>query len=809
MQRRSNTKNKSTSDYKEVSIEETIGLLKTTMDGLTESEAKHRIERFGYNEIKEEKRHPVVDFFSRYWGLMPWLLEIAIILSYFLGHYLEAIIIFILLTVNVIIGFIHARHSQKVLSLLKKRLAVKAKIQRDGVWVIKDAREIVPGDIFVLELGDLVPVDAKMIKGEISVDQSALTGESLPIDVHRSDIIYSSTLVTRGEAFSVAVNTGVNTSFGRTAELLKAAKPKSHQEKIIMTITKYMLYFGIAALIAVAIFALFTGITYISILTFVVIFLMGAIPVSLPAVITIVQSVGAMELAKEDVLVTRLDSIEDAASIDVLCLDKTGTITQNKLSVTDIIPFAGYTKEDVALYARLASLKASKERIDTAIIDYTESLGVDVTSYKKIHFTPFDPSIKRTEALIEKDNRRFKVMKGSPQIILDLCKEIDGKNRKNVETSIEDLSKKGYRTLAVARSDDVDHLRFLGLVALADPLRPDSKSMIEAVKQLGIKPLMLTGDNINIAKEIALQASIGGRIIRMGDLKDLSEEEKIKICEEYDGFAEIYPEDKYKIVTLLQSCGHIVGMTGDGVNDAPALKQAEMGIAVSNSTDVAKGAASVVLEEPGLGVIADAIRISRKTYQRMLTWVINKVTKTIEFIVLLTLGFFWLHNLILTLLGMALLLVANDFATISLATDNVKDTRTPDTWNIKNITLASLIVAVPLVIQSAITIYLGVTYFNLTWVQLTTFVTLTLVFHSLLKVAIVRERRHFWSSRPGNGLMISIVVTIAAFLLLGVYGVIIPSISLNQVLFTLGFSALFIFVVVDPIKYWAFKKFCL
>ena len=809
MQRRSNTKNKSTSDYKEVSIEETIGLLKTTMDGLTESEAKHRIERFGYNEIKEEKRHPVVDFFSRYWGLMPWLLEIAIILSYFLGHYLEAIIIFILLTVNVIIGFIHARHSQKVLSLLKKRLAVKAKIQRDGVWVIKDAREIVPGDIFVLELGDLVPVDAKMIKGEISVDQSALTGESLPIDVHRSDIIYSSTLVTRGEAFSVAVNTGVNTSFGRTAELLKAAKPKSHQEKIIMTITKYMLYFGIAALIAVAIFALFTGITYISILTFVVIFLMGAIPVSLPAVITIVQSVGAMELAKEDVLVTRLDSIEDAASIDVLCLDKTGTITQNKLSVTDIIPFAGYTKEDVALYARLASLKASKERIDTAIIDYTESLGVDVTSYKKIHFTPFDPSIKRTEALIEKDNRRFKVMKGSPQIILDLCKEIDGKNRKNVETSIEDLSKKGYRTLAVARSDDVDHLRFLGLVALADPLRPDSKSMIEAVKQLGIKPLMLTGDNINIAKEIALQASIGGRIIRMGDLKDLSEEEKIKICEEYDGFAEIYPEDKYKIVTLLQSCGHIVGMTGDGVNDAPALKQAEMGIAVSNSTDVAKGAASVVLEEPGLGVIADAIRISRKTYQRMLTWVINKVTKTIEFIVLLTLGFFWLHNLILTLLGMALLLVANDFATISLATDNVKDTRTPDTWNIKNITLASLIVAVPLVIQSAITIYLGVTYFNLTWVQLTTFVTLTLVFHSLLKVAIVRERRHFWSSRPGNGLIISIVITIAAFLLLGVYGVIIPSISLDPLLFTLGFSALFIFVVLDPIKYWAFKKFCL
>jgi len=295
----------------------------------------------------------------------------------------------------------------------------------------------------------------------------------------------------------------------------------------------------------------------------------------------------------------------------------------------------------------------------------------------------------------------------------------------------------------------------------------------------------------------------------MSDLKDLSEEKKIKICEEYDGFAEIYPEDKYKIVKMLQSCGHTVGMTGDGVNDAPALKQAEMGIAVSNSTDVAKGAASVVLEEQGLGVIADAIRISRKTYQRMLTWVINKVTKTIEFIVLLALGFFWLHNLIITLLGMALLLVANDFATISLATDNVKDTRTPDTWNIKNITLASLVIAVLLVIQGAITIFIGETYLNLEWTELTTFVTLTLIFHSLLRVLIIRERRHFWSSRPGEGLVISIAITTIVFLILGVYGIIIPPIPLDQILFTLGFSAFFIFIVVDPVKYWVFKKFCL
>jgi len=786
-------------------------LLKTSTNGLTESEAKHRLETNGYNEITEEKRHALVDFISRYWGPMPWLLEIAIVLSYFLGHYLETGIIFILLTVNVIIGFLHARHSQKVLELLKKRLAVKAKLQRNGAWVMRDSREIVPGDIFVLELGDLVPVDAKIMKGDISVDQSALTGESLPINVHRSDIIYSSTLVTRGEAFCVTVNTGMNTAYGRTAELIQQAKPKSHQEKILMTITKYMMYFGITALIAVALFALFTGITYLSILTFVIIFLMGAIPVSLPAVITVVQSIGAIELAKEEVLVTRLDSIEDAASIDVLCLDKTGTITQNKLSVTDILPSAGYSKEEITLFARLASLKASKEMIDTAIIDYAESHGIDVTRYKKIHFTPFDPSIKRTEAVVEKENQRFTVMKGSPQVILSLCRDIDETHRKEVEKTIENLSKKGYRTLGIARSidDTPNDFQFLGLVALADPLRPDSKSMIETVKQLGIKPFMLTGDNINIAKEIAQQASIGRKIMRMSDLKELGEDKKKTICDAYDGFAEIYPEDKYKIVTMLQSCGHIVGMTGDGVNDAPALKQAEMGIAVSNSTDVAKGAASVVLEEPGLEVITDAIRISRQTYQRMLTWVINKVTKTIEFIVLLAVGFFWLHNLIITLLGMVLLLVANDFTTISLATDNVIDTRTPDIWNIKNITYASVIIAILLVIQGIVTIYLGLMYLNLQWMQLPTFVTLTLVFHSLLRVLIVRERRHFWSSRPGTGVALSIVVTLLAFVLLGIFGVFISSITLEQVLFTLGFSAFFIFVIVDPLKYWVFEKFCL
>ena len=799
---------KGTSEYKDISVEETFRQLDVLANGLTESEAKSRIGKFGYNEIAEKKRSPLIEFFSRYWGPMPWLLEFAMALSYVIGHYLEVVIVFVLLTINVIIGFMHARSPQKALEFLKKRLAVKAKVLRDSKWTVKDAREMVPGDIFIVGLGDLVPADAKITGGELSVDQSALTGESLPVNLRQSNIIYSSSVVTRGEAKCVTVNTGANTYFGKTAELVKVAKPKSHQEEIMMAIIKYMLYLGIAALALVSIDAGLLNIGFFSILTFAAIFLIGAIPVALPAVLTIVQAVGAMELAKEKVLVSRLDAIEDAASMDVLCLDKTGTITQNRLSVIDLIPFLGYKKDDVAIVAGLASKEESKDLIDLTVIEYAKTLGADFNSYKQVSFTPFEPSTKRSEAIVEDKEGRFKAVKGAPQIVASLCKGMDEKTREGVDKAVEELSQKGYRTLAVSRSkgDDLDNLRFVGLLSLADPIRPDSKDMIQEAKGLGVKPMMLTGDSINIAREIARQAAIGNKIIRMVNLKDLSETEQAKAIEESDGFAEIYPEDKYLIVKLLQSRGHMVGMTGDGVNDAPALKQAEMGIAVSNSTDVAKASASVVLTEQGVGVIIDAIKTSRQIYQRMLSWVINKVTKVIQFIALLTLGFFWLHDIVISLLGMVLLVFANDFVTMSLATDNVKSTTNPNKWNVKNITLASLVIGILLVVEGVIAILIGIEYFDLELEKLRTFVMLMLIFTSQFRVYLVRERKHFWSSRPGKELLVSTAAAIIVFTFLGVYGIIVPALTLNQVLFILGFSALFT-LILDPPKYYVFKKY--
>jgi H+-transporting ATPase len=800
-----------TSEYKGTSAEETFRLLGSTANGLSEFEANGRLRASGFNEVVEKKENSVLAFLKRYWGPMSWLLETAIVLSYLLGHYLEAVVIFALLTLNVVVEFRHTQSSKKALELLEKKLAIKAKVLRDGKWVIKEVREVVPGDVFLVGLGDIVPADAKIIDGEPSVDQSALTGESIPVDIHPSDIIYSGSIIKRGDAKAIAVNTGVNTYFGRTTELVKIARPKSHQEELMLLIVKYMMCLGIAALSLTTAYGMIFHIhgDILSIATFATIFLMGAVPVALPAVLSIVQAVGAMELVKEGALVTKLDSIEDAASIDILYLDKTGTVTQNKLAVVDVIPFPGFKREDVALLGAMASKEEGKDMIDQSVIEYARELGADCSSYKQVSFTPFDPSIKRAEAIIDEDGKRFKVIKGAPQVITSLCNGPSGEILEEVNRRVEGLSMKGYRTLGVARSRDGDlnDLELAGILAIADPARPDSRELIEQTKDLGIRPVMLTGDNIAIAKEVAQQTGFGTNLLRMSDLQGLGEDEQLRRIEGIDGIAEIYPEDKYRVVKVAQSRGHIVGMTGDGINDAPALKQAEMGIAVANATDVAKASSSVVLTEQGLRVIVNTIKVSRKTYERMLTWVINKITKTMEFTILLTVGFFWTHEIVLTLMGMALLIFSNDFATMSISTDNVESAISPRKWSIKSIIVSSFVVGILLVIEGCVVIFTSLYYFNLNLTQLQAMVMLNLIFNSQFRVLIVRERRHFWSSRPGREVILAIIAVLTAFLLLGIFGLgLFPPLATYQILWVLGYSALFTLIIDIP-KYYSFRKF--
>ncbi len=799
---------RNTADYRADSLERALELLGSTVGGLSEADAQRRLTTFGLNQVSGKEPSPVRAFLQHYWGPMPWLLEAAIALAIVLQHFLEAGLIFGLLTTNAIIGQIQSAGSHKAMEALKKRLAIRVRVLRDGKWTVIDAAQIVPGDIISIGLGDIVPADAKLLDGAVSVDQSIITGESEQVEAETSDVIYSGSLIKRGHARCVVVTTGTHTYFGATAELVKRAAPKSHQAEIMLAIVKNMMILGAVALAAVVAYATAIGAGVLSILTLAVVFLMGAVPVALPAVMTIVESVGATELSRKGVLVTRLDSIEDAASVDILCLDKTGTITYNRLRVDDVVPFGEQTRAHVTEIATLASREEGQDAIDLAVLEYARTAGVDVSSYTAISFTPFEPATKRTEAIVASNGKRVKAIKGAPQTVLALCKGLDDTARASVEQSIQALSLRGYRTLGVAESalDGADDVRFVGLVSLADPVRAESKAMIESARQLGVKSMMLTGDNIAIAKEIARQVSIGDRIIRMEDFRALDDTEQTAAIRDSDGFAEIFPEDKYKIVRLLQSMGHTVGMTGDGVNDAPALKQAEMGVAVSSATDVAKASASMVLTEEGIGVIIDAIRTSRHIYQRMLTWVINKVTKVVQVTGVLTIGFFWFHDAVVSLLGMALLIVANDFVTMSLATDNVGYTANPDTWDVRRITLASLIIGGLLVIAAAVVLLAGSRYFHLPWDRLQTFVVLMLIYSSQFRVFIVRERRYFWSSRPGRSLMVATAGAVIIASVVAAYGIGVPPLSARQILFLLAFSAVST-LGVDMPKRWAFRRF--
>jgi len=792
---------------------ENLAKLKVSREGLSSAEAESRLATYGRNALEEKKASPILDFLKRFWGPMPWLLEIAIALAAFLGHLTEAIIILLLLSVNAVIGFLHQEGSAKALELLKKRLAMNARALRDGAWQAVDAALLVPGDIILVKLGDIIPADAQILSGSLSVDESALTGESLPAELGEGGTLHASSIARRGEATCLVLNTGSATFFGKTAGLVSAAKPASHQEQVMLTIVRYMMYLGLAASLFVGIYAIALHISFLIMLTFIVTFLIGAVPVALPAVLTIVQAATGSQMAEQGALVTRLDAIEDAASISVVCFDKTGTITQNKLSVVATAAASGYRDDDVLRTAALASNAQNSDLIDSAAIAAAASRNLLSGDCAQKSYTPFSPETRRTEALILCDGRHYRVVKGAVPEILALCAGDGPEVRASAERSVAEFASKGYRTLAVARTPvdaasktdaaaaveaSAPALSFVGILALADPIRPDSTSMIADLRALGVKPIMLTGDSLAIARQISIEAGIGPAIMSIKELDGLSESDQAKKVAQVDGFAEIFPEDKFRIVSLLQKNGLMVGMTGDGVNDAPALKQAEMGIAVSNATDVAKASASVVLTREGVGVIVQAIRLSRRTYQRMLTWVINKVTKVVQVLGLLVAGFFMFKDMILSMLGMSLLVFANDFVTMSLATDNARDAQAPNTWKVKNITLASLGIGVLLIAQGIGAIFLSKNGLALDYAHVQTFVLLTLVFTSQFRVLIVRERRCAWDSMPGKALLLSTAGTIALFFAMGAIGFIIPSLGAKETAIAIAYSLLFTAILDCP-----------
>ena len=778
-------------------------------NGLTLEEVQKRISQYGYNEVPERRVSPVTRFAKKFWGITPWMLAVTIMLTWLIGKYLETYIVIGLLFFNAILGFVQEEKADTALTFLRQKLRINARVKRNRKWAIIPARELIPGDVIRLRAGDFVPADVKVAEGNVEVDQSALTGESLMVERKITDTLFSGSTVRRGEITGIVISTGTKTYFGRTVELVQMAKPKLHMEEVTSTVVRWLLIM-VSALLSMGIaLTILKGMSLIEILPLAVVLLVSAIPVALPTMITLSMALGSLELAKKGALITRLSASEDAATMNVLCVDKTGTITMNKLAVTEVTPVGGYSKEDVILYGALASQEANQDPIDLAFVSAAKNMQISFNGYVQKEFVPFDPSTRRTEATIEKDDQQFFVLKGAVSTVAHLCKN-GLEELSKVEKDVENLSAKGYRVIAVAESVTKDNIKFVGIAALYDRPRPDSPKLINELKGLGISVKMLTGDALPIAKEVAEQLGLGANITRISNLKaGVKEDKSYQVMEESNGFAEIYPEDKYLIVKGLQKRGHVVGMTGDGVNDAPALKQAEVGIAVSNATDVAKKSASIVLTTEGLEGIVDLVKTGRVIYQRIITWVLNKIVKTFQIVVFVIVAFIITGEFVVSIFSMILFLFLTDFVTLSISTDNARYSSKPDSWDITALVKVGVLLGILIVAESILLLYIDFTYFRLysSIGQLHTFVLDFLVFSGLFNVMIVRERKHFWKSKPSRPLTLSIMIDIIIVLLISLVGIPgLTSISPLEFLTCLAYSFATSFLVNDFVKMLLIRK---
>ncbi|MGQ9492890.1 MAG: plasma-membrane proton-efflux P-type ATPase [Anaerolineae bacterium] len=794
----------------QVEAREAIRLLESDLDaGLTQAQVEARLKQYGYNEVPEKKANLLFAFLKKFWGLSAWMLELIIVLSWILHKYSDLYIVTALLVVNAILSFVQEQRASGALEQLRARLRVNSRVLRNGTWIISPARDLVPGDIVRLRFGDFVPADVKIISGELSVDQSALTGESMGVEKGPDDALYSGSIVRRGEATAIVLLTGANTYYGRTVELVQLARPKLHIEKVISQVVKW-LFIVVGILLAIALaFSLLKGLSLLEMLPLTLVLLLGAVPVALPVMFTFSLAIGSMQLAKRGVLVTRLSALDDAASMDVLCVDKTGTITMNRLSVTGIIALNGFSEQEVISYGAMASQEANQDPIDMAFIDFAKQRGL-VDGFVQ-SFIPFNPDTRRTEARVQVNGRELLVTKGAVNAVVQACSLAPG-IVKDLERRIAHLAQKGYRTLAVAVAEGQNQPRLVGLVTLSDTLRPDSARLIKELGQLGISVKMLTGDALPIAREIASAVGLGQNISRAADLEELVRIDAAKavaIAEQSDGFAEIYPQDKYAVVKILQANGHRVGMTGDGVNDAPALRQAEVGIAVSNATDVAKGAASVVLTDDSLASIVDLVKHGRVIYQRIATWIINKISRTILKSAFVVFSLLLTGKFVVSAFVMMLMMFMTDFVKISLSTDNARGSQEPATWNVIALVKVATILGSLMVLEAFGLLYIGFRYFGLAANDqaLYTFAFETLFYFAMFSIFVVRERGHFWNSSPSKTLLSAIgldTIVGTALATIGIPGLHpLPfRVTLTVFIYTLVFSL----VVNDFIKCIAIRK---
>jgi len=787
-------------------VSETMESLGVTRDGLSSDEAKNRLDKYGPNALAEKKQSPMLKFLMYFWGPIPWMIEIAAVLSILVKHWPDLIIIVVLLLVNAVIGFWQEFKADNAIELLKQKLALKARVRRDGKWETIEAKGVVPGDIVRLRLGDIVPADAQMIEASnVSVDQSALTGESLPVDKNESDPVYSGTIVQRGEGDGVVTATGGKTFFGKTARLVEGATKVSHYHKAVLKIGHFLIITTLALAALIITLAIFRQTPFLSTLQFTLILTIAAIPVALPAVLSVTMAVGAEKLSRQKAIVSRLVSIEEMASMDVLCSDKTGTLTQNRLKVGEPALFADVDAEEAIRAAALASREEDQDPIEVAILAEVAGGAGSLSDWVVTGFQPFDPVAKRTEATVSHEGRQFKVSKGAAQAILDLC-EADDELRGKVGRALDEQAERGDRTLAVARTDDAGKWRFLALLPLADPPREDSAPTIESARKMGVQVKMVTGDHLAIAKTIAKKLNLGQNIYsaEKAFAKDspLTDEQ----IEKADGFAQVFPEHKYKIVEILQRLGHIVGMTGDGVNDAPALKKADMGVAVSGATDAARSAADLVLTAPGLSVIVDAIKEARRIFERMNSYAIYRIAETLRVLLFMTAAIVIFDFYPVTAIMIIILALLNDGPIMLIAYDNTRLAERPTRWHMPRVIAIASVLGVMGVFASFVWFFIGKQYFHLdeNTVKTLMFLKLAVAGHMTIYLARTGER-HFWEKPlPAPALFWTCESTQAAATVFAVYGWLMPPLGWKLAGLTWAYATSLL-VVTDLVKVHLFR----
>jgi len=768
-------------------------MVENNKQGLTDSQARDLLKKYGYNTI-HEPHHSVIKMFSKHlWGFIPWMLEASIAIDIFLGKWIEACVIAVILLFQAVLGVYQEKKTKAALVLLRKRLSINARVLRDGRWQTLPASELVPGDVIHIRVGDIVPADVSVVSGTVSADQSQLTGESLPVEIQDGGVLYSASIIKYGEASCKVTATGKSTYFGKTVEIAHLAKAPPRLQQLAVNIAKHLLALDIVLALAVFTVTIMQGAPLVSMLPFILVLLVISVPVLLPMMSMTSAMKGAGELIKSGVLTTQLPSIENAAAMDILCVDKTGTITENRLSVHEIEPLAKLTAKDILRLAVLASDEKTQDPIDLAILQAAQSQGIEENLKSRLKFVPFDPTTKRSEAVILKGSREMHVIKGEPSVVAKMAHT----SWSSISDKVARLSSTGSRVIAVAEGSQSD-LSICGLIALADQPRADSADFVKKLIDQGIRVILITGDGKATAHAIASKVGITGDVAPLDKINENLDTDTIA---RVNVFSNVFPQEKFMLVKSLQKAGHIVGMTGDGVNDVPALAQADVGIAVADSTDAAKSAAGLVMTKPGLSEILTAVEVSRKIFQRLQTWVLAMITRKVGIPMFIAVGSIFFMKLVMSPLQVVVYMFFAEIPTFLLSTDNVKPSENPRKWEMKPLVITGVALALLLFAFNCLVFWLGINYLQMTLNEAQTFVFVWLVFAGAQAILYsARTRGFFWSKPyPGRMLLSATIFDVLLVTLVASQGWLMAAIPIQYILGLLGLSAIFL-VMSDVVK---------